>query len=235
MAVHAIKTNLLDDERSDLLLQTYQRWISFALGMGSIGGRMLKNPSGRYAASITAQTMRVPAHETRDKIGGIIRRRKIPAQDRVIAIFIDGNSEGSVEAGIIEHGHGSVDLKETMLRNHPQGRMIPMRQAPTSPLYSLAGYKGSLLSQLGARTSKRGKRSYLQPNSKLARMWSSEYHPTGGGKGAYHGPYKAGHGAFAFMSPNSKGWIIPPMPAYSPAKLLRDQLPDALKRRISIP
>ena len=49
---YEVYTNLDSDELSEVAMETYRQWVSFALGIEMIGGKKLKNPSGKYAESI---------------------------------------------------------------------------------------------------------------------------------------------------------------------------------------
>lgn len=113
----AIKSDLTPDMTNELLLDTFHRWVAFALGLTSIGGHTLKDPSGRYASAITAE---------RDEDGYIV------------AIHIDDSAEGAKQAKLIEHGHKRFSIKQVMLGKRGGGSLrIRLRQAPTAP----GGYK----------------------------------------------------------------------------------------------
>jgi hypothetical protein len=111
---YKVKTNLDRETVHDLLLDTYTRWVEFALGKNSINGKMLKHPSGKAAAAITAE---------RD------------AEGYVIGIYFEGT-----EASKIEYGHRPVDLKKLMLAGRTS-RVINFRDKPASPT-SIVGRGG---------------------------------------------------------------------------------------------
>jgi hypothetical protein len=48
-----VQTNLSPDELTDVAIATYVKWLAWAIGDGSLLGKTLKHPSGRYASSIS--------------------------------------------------------------------------------------------------------------------------------------------------------------------------------------
>ena len=150
-----IRTNLSPEYVHDLLLETYQMWMEFALGKSSIGGRMLKNPSGRYASAITAD--RGP-------------------EGNIIAVYIEPGHIGSKEAAIIEHGHGPVDLKQKMLRGRTS-RKIYMRDPPISPMGSIPGGLRTLrsMTRQGGRTGMMRTYGPMRFIRRQARIWAETY------------------------------------------------------------
>jgi hypothetical protein len=150
-----IRSTLEPDELSDVLLETYRLWIDFALGKKAIGGKMLRHPSGRYAAAITAK---------KDNKG------------RIVGIYIDDAAAGAKEARIIEHGHRAVNLKDYMLARAKVSadghkyRRLNLRQIPTSPLQSLAN-----IAVGGGFVSRGPKRSLRSFSSSLSKMWAANY------------------------------------------------------------
>lgn len=145
------------DTISDALLITYRMWVDFALGKGTLGGHVerLKNPSGRYAAAITAK---------KDDKG------------KIIGIYVDDSAEGAKEARIIEYGHPAINLKDYMLRNAKVSkagyryRRLNLRQAPISPLQALSG-----VSIGGGFVSRGSKRSLTSLSRRLGRIWADNY------------------------------------------------------------
>ncbi|MHB1955098.1 MAG: hypothetical protein ACYCOU_15280 [Sulfobacillus sp.] len=86
--IYEVYTNLDTDELSEVGLETYRKWLAFALGVETIGGKKLKNPSGKYAESIHME-------------------RRSPY---LVSIFTDEKS-----AEMIEDGRPSYNLRTKML------------------------------------------------------------------------------------------------------------------------
>jgi len=86
--VYTILTNADPSELSDIQLEIYHQWVNFATGGMALNHKVIRNPSGRYAKSI-----RMESHGL--NVVGILA-------DETIA----------PEAGILETGHGEIDLKE---------------------------------------------------------------------------------------------------------------------------
>lgn len=84
---YIVRTDLDPEAVNRIGLEIFERWMSFALGGYPLGGRRLVYPSGRYAASLSY-------------------RREGEA---TIAIMAD--EAIAPHAGILEYGHGPVDLK----------------------------------------------------------------------------------------------------------------------------
>lgn len=97
---YVVETNLDPAQLSAVGVEIFSRWLGFALGQQSLGGRMLKHPTGRYAASI---------------------RYKATGQAEV-AIMAD--TTVAPEGGILETGHGRFDLKSVFQQN----RAYPMHR-----------------------------------------------------------------------------------------------------------
>lgn len=98
---YEVKTNLDPASVSALALKVFALWVDFALGNRTVGGKKLMYPTGRYAASIQYKQEGAAT----------------------VAIYSD-----APVAGILEAGHGPVDLK-TRLRH---GRAYPLRPPPKS-------------------------------------------------------------------------------------------------------
>lgn len=98
--VYTVRTNLGPGELNRLTLEIYQAWLAFAMGQRDLGGRTLKYPTGKYAASI--------------------KMKKI--NDLSYAIIAD---DSVPEAGILEVGHPRFDLKTKFL----EGRAYPIHTA----------------------------------------------------------------------------------------------------------
>lgn len=82
--VYDVYTNADPDELSDIQLEIFRQWSVFATGGMAIGGKMIRNPTGKYAASIKM---------TGDGLNSV----------GVIAT--------APEADILEEGHKAYDMK----------------------------------------------------------------------------------------------------------------------------
>jgi hypothetical protein len=179
MKVYDVYTDLDPDALTEVAMETYRRWLSFALGQDEIGGKILSHPSGRYAASISWK-----------KVGA--------AQ---IAIISDETV--APEAKWIEEGKAQADMKAAMLgkgntRISSSGhryRTIPIRRNAVPPKFDV----GEIV------TSNAGERLPVR----TSRMWSKPR-------------WRVNPDHFATMSdaPGSSPWVVPAMPAYSPAAIL---------------
>ncbi|MDE3023132.1 MAG: hypothetical protein KGI54_15000 [Pseudomonadota bacterium] len=91
MTTYSIHTNLDPSQLTNVAVEIYRQWLNFAVGKGEIGGKYLKNPSGRYANAISWK-----------KTG-----------EYQITIMAD--SSVSKEVDSIENGVPAYNLKEKML------------------------------------------------------------------------------------------------------------------------
>lgn len=152
--VYQVRTNLGPGELNRLTMEIFRVWMSFAMGEGSLNGKTLKYPTGKYAASI-----------------------KVSKQsDLSYAIIAD---DSVPEAGILEVGHPRFDLKTKFQK----GRGYPIN----TPAFN--NFRGEVGLTAGYST--------------------------------FNG--------YASIGPDSKGWILPPMPAYAPAKILAQLARQAVK------
>ena len=102
---YVVRTNLPPAALTELGVEMFVMWLDFALGSGTLNGKRLYYPTGRYANSLR--------FEQRDA--------------STVAIVAD---EGMApEAAILESGHRSFDMKTTV-----QGgsRRVPMHRRPGS-------------------------------------------------------------------------------------------------------
>lgn len=53
---YIVKTDLPPQFIKPILMETFLKWMKFAQGASSLGGKRLKHPSGQYAASLTVDT-----------------------------------------------------------------------------------------------------------------------------------------------------------------------------------
>jgi len=168
----SVHTNLPPEQVSRIAIEIFTLWVDFALGKAAIGGKKIIYPTGRYAASIN---YRIEGQST-------------------IAFWAT-----APEAGILELGHASIDLKQKLRPGHYRMHRPPgatpgtsLRRIGAGPAPSLAAARGSKIVQ-------------------RATMWA-EMH-------------RSERSGFATLSPNSPAdsWIIPAMPAYSTAGILAAQ------------
>jgi hypothetical protein len=210
MATAEVNTNLQADELHDALLETFQKWVNFSLGVGKLGGKILRHPSGRMASALKAES---------DPDG------------HVVAIYLDQEAlTGPGGADFLMSGHKGFSLKQSMLKAGNPGvrrskdghlyRYVPISDKPVSPRKSFASALHIKNLFTGQRTQQGG---LMGINKNLARMWVSNY--------------KAAHlnsGKVRTMS-NKRGsarWYIPPMPAFSAVKLLKDSLKNQYRDRV---
>jgi hypothetical protein len=95
-----VYTNADPEEISEVALDLYKEWLDFAEGLGRIGGRRLVHPTGRYAKSLRLDR-------------GDLQHVAIIADEKV-----------APEALWLEVGHGSFDLKESLVR----GKAYPIHR-----------------------------------------------------------------------------------------------------------
>jgi hypothetical protein len=144
--VYDVYTDLDPKYLTEVAIATFEAWLSFALGKSSLGGKTLKFPSGRYAASLSWK-----------KTG-----------NSTVSIMSD---EGvSPESNWIESGAPSHSMRDAMLggagtKTSAAGyeyRVIPIRQdasAPTGAPQIVGNPK------TGQRMSAKGKRAWAQPRA----------------------------------------------------------------------
>lgn len=181
-----VYTDLDPDDLTEVAMETFIAWVSFALGGSSLGGRTLGKGNkaffrsqlrGRYAASISWKQVG-PNH---------------------VAIIAD--EEIAPEALWIEEGTSGADMKRHMLadgKRSKQGyfyRDIPLRGTQNAPT-------GSLNDIVDAAAS-----GGFSPG--LKSLWTKP-RPT------------SDPDRWARMSdrPGTANWVVPPMVAYSPARIL---------------
>lgn len=93
-------------------LSMFKKWVEFAMGKTSLGGKMLMHPTGRYASHIRF------------------------AQTGVASVAIMAmEGPGVPEASILETGHKRIDLKQYFSK----GRVIPMHRGAEGD-YGSVGY-----------------------------------------------------------------------------------------------
>jgi hypothetical protein len=162
---YVVRTNLPPEAVTQIAIAIFIKWVDFALGHSSLGGKRLVYPTGRYAASISFK------------------------QENAWTVAIVADEGIAPHASVIEQGHGPIDLKTRLQR----GRAYPMhRMVGKTP--------GTSLRRIGSG-----------PPSLRSQMWAELRANEASG--------------FASIGPNSSpdSWIIPPMPAYSPALILAAQ------------
>lgn len=100
---YVVRTDLPPERVTAIGLEVFRLWMDFALGRGTVNGRRVVYPTGRYAASLSMQ---------RDGE----------------AVVVAADESVAPEVAILESGHMAVDLK-TKLQH---GRAYPMHRAPGS-------------------------------------------------------------------------------------------------------
>lgn len=109
--VYEVHTNLSPSQLTELAVETYKAWLQFAMGKQAIGGKVLKHPSGQYAAALSW--------------------RRTGATS--IAIIAD---ESVPQVGWIEYGRAAADIKAAMLadakvsKDGHRYRVIPVSREP---------------------------------------------------------------------------------------------------------
>jgi len=215
-----VVTNVDPEDMNDSLLDTFNKWVNFALGEGSLGGETLTAPSGRLAAALRAET---------DKDGNIV------------AIYINKEEIGAITNNFLISGHKSFSLKSRMLKLGLPGvhqskpdklskknkkrylyRYIPISDNPIKPLEAFTNSK-NLVNLFTSEVTSQG--GILRLNRNAARIWTKNY------QRAHTGTSK-----IRTMSnrPGSAAWRIPAMPAFNITKLLQDMLPPEAKGRVII-
>ena len=174
---YVIKTDLPPDEVNRIGLEIFKLWVDFALGRGSVGGKRLMHPTGKYASAIQFR------------------------QEGVASVAIVADESVAPEVGILETGHGRVDLKTKLQR----GKAYPMHGhrvsgGPTRRVGAASPIALRHVATAGGSGMRSVRAQAVQP-----RMWAEVRAGTSSG--------------FASIGPNSPpdSWIIPPMAAYSPA------------------
>ena len=200
-----VKSNMEPDSVHEALLETFKKWVNFSLGVGKLGGKMLKAPSGKMAASLRAE---------------------YNLEGNVVALYIDPKELGALESKMIQ-GHKGFSLKRKMLvggkaKRSKDGylyRFVPIADKPKSPKQAFA--ESSLKNLFTTRDMPQG--GVVQINRNLAKMWIAN------SSRSHYGSTK-----IRTMSnrPGSARWYIPAMPAFNITKLLTDSLPKNLKGRV---
>jgi hypothetical protein len=208
-----VKTDLDPEEVSATLLDTFKKWIEFAMGTRKLGGRKLKNPSGKMATALKADM---------DKDGNVVALYIDPEQakeydDKFVNLSADSNKW-------LIGGHKRIHLKQTMLRPGKHGvrkskegylyRYIPIANTPSKPktLFD-ASNVGNLLV---ARKTDRGKEMSINKN--VVRMWLSNYAHSHSGERKIRTMSNA---------PGSAKWEVPAMKPFNVARLIKDMLPNS--------
>lgn len=212
MAIREVRTNIDPEFVHDSLLKVYQKWIEFSLGIGKLGGRMLKYPSGKMASAIKATT---------DEDGYIT------------GLYVDEESMGSLSSDLLMSGHKGFSIKKKMLQAGKKGvkrskagylyRAVPISDKPRSP--SVIFGEAKRITNLF--TSKKGlEGGILQINRNLAKLWTTNYSQA-----------HTGSSKIRTMSnkPGSARWWIPKMAPFNAGHILKSMLRNnALKSRIDI-
>jgi hypothetical protein len=211
MAARKVHSNMSAEDISEALLSTFQKWVEFALGQRKLGGKMLKNPSGRLAAALRAETDR---------------------EGNVVAIYVDPDTEGAEVNQFLIYGHKAIDMKAHMLKAGKKGvkmseegylyRRVPIAEKNRSPQQTLSE-AARIVNLFTSRTTPQG--GVIGINKNLARMWVSNY------KKAHT---MSDNIRTMTNKPGSARWIVPAMPAFKAGKFLKDMLPNKIKDRVII-
>ena len=199
-----VLSNLTPRQFHYALIETFQHWVDFSLGVGKLGGKMLKAPSGQMASALRAE---------------------YNLEGNVVALYIDPKELGAIESKMIQ-GHKGFSLKRRMLYGNAKAkrskdgylyRFVPIADNPTFPTKS-----SNIKSLFTTRDMPQG--GVIRINRNLAAMWIANKRKAHYGKGA----------TIRTMStkPGSARWYIPAMPAFNIEKLLTDALPKNLKGRV---
>lgn len=222
--IREVKTDLDPSDVNDLLLETFKKWIEFAMGTRSLGGRKLKNPSGKMATALKAD---------------------MDPSGNVVALYIDpemandsSNKYANLSANsndFVMSGHKRIYLKRTMLqvgrdgvRRSKEGylyRYIPIANKPKSPgkIFRDAEQLKNLLT-----VSKTDRGKVMGINKNAGKMWLSNY------ANAHSNSYGARKIRVMSNRPGSARWEIPAMKPFSVSRLLKEMLPPKLKDRVII-
>jgi hypothetical protein len=115
-----VVTDLNPEALTEVVMETYRLWISFALGQSNIGGNILAHPSGKYASSISWRR----------------------TGEATIAIIADESV--APEGKWIEEGRSAFSIKDRMLANAKRSkdgyryRFIPFRDNPATPSFKMS-------------------------------------------------------------------------------------------------
>jgi hypothetical protein len=186
MAIYDVYTDLDPDELTEVAMETYLAWVSFALGAVSLGGRTLGKDSGpmsqmrgRYALSISWKK------DGPNRVAIIADETIAPE-----ALWIE---EGTAGANMKEHmltgGKAKVDKDGYLYRN------IPLRGGQKAP-------QGTMTELIEAAAT-----GHFDRKAKFLWAWRRP---------------NIDSDRWARMSsrPGTHDWVIPPMPAYSPAQIM---------------
>lgn len=100
---YIVRTNLPPAAVTSIGVEIFLMWLDFALGGGTLNGKKIHYPSGRYAASISIK------------------------QVDPVTVAIVADESIAPEAAILETGHRSFDMKTVASL---AGRSIPMHRPP---------------------------------------------------------------------------------------------------------
>ena len=118
MTTYEVHTDLPPDQLDKLAMDTFVRWVNFALGNESLGGKSLKPVTFSYARSIRMN------------------------QESPVGYLIESDPSIAPYAGVFDTGYDSFNIGTKMLRGKPS-RVIPMPN-PENPISR--GKKGNLSS-----------------------------------------------------------------------------------------
>ena len=102
---YTVRTDLPPEMLSRVGLEIFRLWMDFAMGAGSLGGKRIVYPTGRYAAALQYR------------------------QEGASTVAIVADEKLAPEAAILETGHVAVDLKMKLMK----GRAYPMHRTQGAP------------------------------------------------------------------------------------------------------
>jgi hypothetical protein len=142
---YEVHTDLPPEQLDKLAMDTFVRWVNFALGNESLGGKSLKPISFSYAKSINL-------------------KRESP-----LGYLIESDPSIAPYAGVFDTGYDGFNIGAKMLRGKPS-RVIPMPN-PENSVKRPHGGTISSISRQGSRSSpkisgKSGGKIYLLPSGK---------------------------------------------------------------------
>lgn len=154
---------------NDVGLEVFRRWVDFARGRTSLGGQMIKNPTGRYAASISMRR-----YGTRE---GVRRPGEIPTRT-VSHIAIIADEKLAPEAGILETGHRQVDMLQYLQpgKSYPIGRVGQAPTAISGLEFSSSSYGRSRIRKMWTLARQSGGKGFARTPSGAVRGASNTSH-----------------------------------------------------------
>jgi hypothetical protein len=191
MITYDVYTDLDPEQLTEVAKETYRQWLSFALGRDSPVGRKLRNPTGRYAASLSWQ-------RTGEARVSIIADETIAPEGK----WIETGTEGADMLQMLLSG-GKV------AKDGHRYRVIPMRSDRWDKLPAF-NFNRIVRNKEGGEKLPAG----------LFRMWSKPRPHIEKSRSVAGVKNDSPGTRFRTMSEDSPGWMVPPMTMYSPGLIL---------------